>query len=43
VKTRATGISDRVLFKHQYIANPEVTSETLIIKAASELTEEEQY
>jgi hypothetical protein len=38
VKTRATRISDPVFFKHQYIANPQVTPETLIIKAAMDLT-----
>ena len=38
VKTRATRISDSVFFKHQYITNPQVTPETLVMKAASELT-----
>jgi hypothetical protein len=38
VKTRATRISDSVFFKHQYITNPQLTPETLILKAASELT-----
>jgi hypothetical protein len=38
MKTRATRISDTVFFKHQYITNPQVTPETLIIKAASNLT-----
>ncbi len=38
VKTRATRISDTVFFKHQYITNPQVTPETLVIKAASDLT-----
>jgi hypothetical protein len=37
-KTRATRISDTVYFKHQYIANPQVIPETLVIKAASDLT-----
>ncbi len=35
VKTRAMIISNTVLFKHQYITNPQVTPETLVIKAAS--------
>ncbi len=38
VKTRATRISDLVFFKHQYIMNPQLTLETLVLKAASELT-----
>jgi hypothetical protein len=38
VKTRATRARNRVFFKHQYITNPKVTPETLVIKAASELT-----
>jgi hypothetical protein len=38
VKTRATRISDTVFFKHQYITNPQVTPETLVIKAALDLT-----
>jgi hypothetical protein len=38
VKTRATRISDRVFFKHQYITNPQVTPKTLIIKVALDLT-----
>jgi hypothetical protein len=38
VKTRATRVSDRVFFKHQYITNPQITLETLVIKAAAELT-----
>jgi hypothetical protein len=38
VKTRATRVSDRVFFKHQYITNPQITPETLVIKAAAELT-----
>jgi hypothetical protein len=38
VKTRATRISDTVFFKHQYITNPQVTPNTLVIKAASDLT-----
>ncbi len=38
VKTRATRISVTVFFKHQYITNPQVTPETLVIKAALDLT-----
>jgi hypothetical protein len=38
VKTRATRVSDRVFFKHQYITNPQIMPETLVIKAAAELT-----
>jgi hypothetical protein len=38
VKTRAMRVSDRVFFKHQYITNPQITPETLVIKAAAELT-----
>jgi hypothetical protein len=38
VKTRATRISDSVFFKHQYIMNPQLMLETLVLKAASELT-----
>ena len=38
VKTRATRVSDRVFFKHQYITNPQITPETLVIKTAAELT-----
>jgi hypothetical protein len=38
VKTRATRVSDRVFFKHQYITNPQIMLETLVIKAAAELT-----
>jgi hypothetical protein len=37
VKTRATRVSDRVFFKHHYITNPQITPETLVIKAAAEL------
>jgi hypothetical protein len=37
-KTRATRISDTVFFKHQYITNPEVSPETLVIQAAQRLT-----
>jgi len=38
VKTRATRVSDSIFFKHQYITNPQVTPETLVLKAAAELT-----
>ena len=38
IKTRATRISDSIFFKHQYITNPQVTPETLVLKAAAELT-----
>jgi hypothetical protein len=38
VKKRATRISDLVFFEHQYITNPQLTPETLVLKAASELT-----
>jgi hypothetical protein len=38
VKTRATRVSDRIFFKHQYITNSQITPETLVIKAAAELT-----
>jgi len=37
VKTRATRISDPVFFKHQCITNPQITPETLVMKAAVEL------
>ncbi len=36
-KTRATRVSDAVFFK-QYITNPQITPETLVMKAAVELT-----
>ncbi len=38
VKTRARRVRDTVYFKHQYITNPQVTPERLIIKVALELT-----
>jgi hypothetical protein len=38
VKTRVTRVSDSVFLKHQYITNPQITSETLVMKAAAELT-----
>ncbi len=38
VKTKATRVSDSVFFKHHYITNPQITLETLVIKAAVEHT-----
>jgi len=38
LKTRSTRISDSVFLKHQYITNPQLTPETLVMKAAAELT-----
>jgi hypothetical protein len=38
VKTRATRVSNAVFFKHQYITNSQITPETLVMKAAAELT-----
>jgi hypothetical protein len=38
VKTKATRISDSVFFKHQYVTNPQLMPETLVLKAALELT-----
>jgi hypothetical protein len=38
VKTRATRVSDRLFFKHQYITNLQIMPETLVVKAAAELT-----
>jgi hypothetical protein len=38
LKTRATRVSDRVFFKHQYITNPQIMPETHVIMAAIELT-----
>ncbi len=38
VKTRATKVSDTVFFIDQYITNPQITPETLVMKAAAELT-----
>ncbi len=35
---RATRVSDAVFFKHQYITNPQITPETLVMKAAAKLT-----
>ena len=37
-KTRATRVSDTVLFKHQYITNPSVSPESLVVAAAQQLT-----
>ncbi len=37
-KTRAIRVSDAVFFIHQYITNPQLTPETLVMKAALELT-----
>ena len=38
VKTRTTRISHLVFFKHQYIINPQLMPEILVLKAALELT-----
>ncbi len=38
VDTRATRISDTVFFKHQYITNPKVSPETMVIQAMQRLT-----
>jgi hypothetical protein len=38
VKTKATRVSDKVFFKHQYITNPQVTPKTLVIKVVLDLT-----
>ncbi len=38
IKTRATRVSHIVFFKHQYITNLQLTPETLVMKAALELT-----
>jgi hypothetical protein len=37
-KTRTTRMSNMVFFKHQYITNPEVSPETMVIQAAQHLT-----
>jgi hypothetical protein len=37
-RTRATRISDTVHFKHQYITNPEISPESLVVAAAQQLT-----
>jgi hypothetical protein len=37
-KTHATRVSNTVFFKHQYITNPQVSPETLVIKAVQKLT-----
>ncbi len=36
--TRATRVSDTVFFKHQYITNPTVSTESLVVAAAQQLT-----
>jgi hypothetical protein len=38
VRTRATRISNLVFFKHQYITNPQLMPETLVLKATLKLT-----
>jgi hypothetical protein len=38
VKTRVTRISNTVFFKHQYITNPKVSPETMVIQAAQQLS-----
>jgi hypothetical protein len=38
IKTKATRVYNAVFFKHQYITNPQLTPETLLMKAALELT-----
>jgi hypothetical protein len=37
-KTRATRVSDTIFFKHQYITNPMVSPESLVVAAAQQLT-----
>ncbi len=37
-KTRATRVSDTVNFKHQYITNPTVSPESLVVAVAQQLT-----
>jgi hypothetical protein len=37
-KTRATKVRDMVFFKHQYITNPVVSPESLVVAAAQQLT-----
>ena len=37
-KTRATRVSDTVFFKHQYITNPVLSPESLVVAAAQQLT-----
>jgi hypothetical protein len=37
-KTRATRVSDTVFFKHQYITNPIVSPESMVVAAAQQLT-----
>jgi hypothetical protein len=36
-KTRATRVSDTVFFKHQYITNPSVSPESLVVAVAQQL------
>jgi hypothetical protein len=36
-RTRATRISDTVLFKHQYITNPEISPESHVVASAQQL------
>jgi hypothetical protein len=36
-RTRATRISDTVLFKHQYITSPRISSESHVVAAAQQL------
>jgi hypothetical protein len=36
-KTWATRVSDTVFFKHQYITNPTVSPESLVVAAAQQL------
>jgi hypothetical protein len=38
VKIRTTRVGNTVFFKHQYMTNPQVTPDTLVIKAALKLT-----
>ncbi len=37
-REKKTRVSNTVFFKHQYIANPQVTPKTLVTKAALDLT-----
>jgi hypothetical protein len=37
-KTRATRVSNTVFFKHQYITNPMISPESLVVAAAQQLT-----
>ena len=38
IKMRATRVRDAVFFKHQFITNPQIMPETLVMKAAAKLT-----